>query len=125
MKYFKLTENNDWEGERWRVHFKVDSDEKTEMILRIKETLDNDINSIIEIVEIKEMPIDGEPEENEVLSVDDFMEDEYGDVNYYEFYEGYFPLFQNRNVNWDVVEEAKDMDSDMLNNFLYKLKMFE
>ena len=119
--FFKLTENNDWEGEKWRVHFEVNEQDKIDAILKIADTLSKDEDTMITIEEIKKMPKDFECAEDENLDEEDWdwLHDEDSESTYY-------PLFQNNdNINWDLIFEIKDSNSVILNNDLYKLRMFQ
>lgn len=83
MKYFKYTEENDWEGEVWKVFFKVE-DDKVPMINKLNELLSS--NSQYDEYSLEE--VDKIPD----LS---FMEDDS---------DGYFPEYSELSIIFDKVE---------------------
>lgn len=118
--FFKLTENNDWEGEKWRVHFEVEEQDKIDAILKIADTLSKDEDTMITIEEIKNMPENFNCVDGENLDEEDWgwLHDEDSDGTY-------FPLFSNADVSdWDFIFWIKDKSSEELNSSLYKLRMF-
>lgn len=122
-----FTENNEWEGEVWKVYFEV----TTELDYKIQKVKDSlvmrgleDQFSLRQIEEIPEKFDNSESEDCE-------YGDDCGDCSYYcEDSDGYYPAEQYGTVNEESLQSVLDFFESQawkqdVDNPLYKLGLFD
>lgn len=131
-------EDNEWEGERWKVYFRAPA-ELTAQLEALQEFVNGDEDGPYELRSVSKIPKkldDGRPQECEYAEDyegdeedgDEADEEGCGDCDYCCGSEGYYPAESELELKVEVLTEALDYydhgDPDRDQDPLYKLGLF-
>lgn len=126
-------EENEWEGETWKVYFEVDA-ESDYKIQRLQELIVfHDHLDQFSFRQIEEIPRNfqqsHENSEEDYCECEDVDDDEYEDCDCEYDVEGYYPAEQFATIDVEVLDEAlayfeNQEWNSQADNPLYKLRLF-